>query len=45
MDEKQFFLRNFVMDDGSKDRSWEVISQLSQENPQMSGLAVCAKLW
>lgn len=38
MDENGFTYEVLFMDDGSKDRSWEVIQQLSSENPNVRGM-------
>ena len=39
MDEHQFTYEVLFMDDGSKDRSWEVIQRLSRENPNVRGMS------
>ena len=38
MDENHFSYEVLFMDDGSRDRSWEVIQRLSQENPNVRGM-------
>jgi glycosyltransferase involved in cell wall biosynthesis len=38
MDENGFTYEVLLIDDGSKDKSWEVITKLSAENPNIQGL-------
>ncbi|WAC09642.1 glycosyltransferase family 2 protein [Dyadobacter pollutisoli] len=38
MEEDEFSYEILLIDDGSKDRSWEVITKLSKENPYIKGL-------
>ena len=37
-DANQFTYEVILIDDGSKDRSWEVVQQLHQENPHVKGI-------